>query len=220
MEIIDCEQGSGEWLRARLGLPTASCFGQIVKQDMTPRTGDMPNSYMAQLIAERLMGEAAMVDFTSFATERGEILEAEAWPWYELETGCDVERVGLVKTKLNTGDFGYSPDGLVYEGGRAVGAIEVKCPEALSKSASYVKMLWGDDEAAAKPYLAQCLGGILIAGLDWLDLVCYHPHPKLKNRIVRLSADAYGDELDALALSLSKFNQALTAREEALRCFG
>src|SRR5258708_28979237 len=54
VRIIDCEQGSVERFRARLGIPTASQFGKIV----TRKTGQLSKSstvYAYKLISEKLL---------------------------------------------------------------------------------------------------------------------------------------------------------------------
>jgi len=51
MHIINLEQGSDEWLKARLGKPTASRFGDII----TPDKGDKSKTYTTYLY--ELLGE-------------------------------------------------------------------------------------------------------------------------------------------------------------------
>ncbi len=51
MIVVDCVQGSDEWKRARLGVPTASRFDDI----LTPKTFKIAAGrvdYMHELIAE------------------------------------------------------------------------------------------------------------------------------------------------------------------------
>ena len=94
MKTLDLEQGSTEWMMARLGIPTASRFDRL----LTPKTrkpSASRDSYRAELVAEYLMGQP--LDWgTSAWMERGTELEDEARRWYEMDRGVDVEQVGLV----------------------------------------------------------------------------------------------------------------------------
>ena len=76
MEIIDCEQGSADWFRARLGLPTASEF-QTVLPGSDARTKKRRQTYMDKLAGELITGEP-MENYTNAYMERGKLLEDEA----------------------------------------------------------------------------------------------------------------------------------------------
>ena len=56
MKIIPVQQNSLEWLVARSGLPTASEFDNLISPKFEPRKGQMPESYLAQKLAERWIG--------------------------------------------------------------------------------------------------------------------------------------------------------------------
>ena len=121
MRIIECVQGSEAWHMARLGIPTASNFGKIV----TPAgaLSKQADAYLHRLVAERLLGRP--VDETDAAwMERGQVMEAEAIAFFELQRGVDVRRVGFVTT--DDGVAGCSPDGLVGDDS----GLELKCPSA------------------------------------------------------------------------------------------
>ena len=51
---LDCEQGSEEWLAARLGIPTATGFENIVTATGKKSTSYI--KYMAELIEESILG--------------------------------------------------------------------------------------------------------------------------------------------------------------------
>jgi hypothetical protein len=55
-KIYRCEQGSMDWYRLRMGIPTASQFHKIV----TPggKLSEQRHAYMYRLIAERLLMES------------------------------------------------------------------------------------------------------------------------------------------------------------------
>lgn len=163
MIVHDVAQGSGAWLDARAGIPTASCFGRIVTPSLTARTGQTPQSYMDRLLAERWLGHPVGDDGTGYLMDRGSILESEAIPWYEMRYDCRVRRVGFVTT--DDGRLGCSPDGLVGDSG----GIEIKCPGP-QKHMSNLRCDGVPDE-----YMPQVLGVMWICGLAWLDWVSYHP---------------------------------------------
>jgi len=73
VEIIDCVQGSPEWFQARLGIPTASCFSQVLAKG----EGKVRATYMRRLAGEIITGQSAET-FKSEAMERGNQMEAEA----------------------------------------------------------------------------------------------------------------------------------------------
>ena len=55
MIVLNCKQGSDEWIQARLGIPTASQFHRII----TPKTmkpAASAEGYIDQLVAEYLLG--------------------------------------------------------------------------------------------------------------------------------------------------------------------
>ena len=56
MIILDHEQGSPEWLAARLGKPSASMFSKLITA--TGKPSSSADGYINQLIAERLRGQS------------------------------------------------------------------------------------------------------------------------------------------------------------------
>src|SRR3990172_12140840 len=76
MILHDVVQGTPEWLRARIGIPTASNFDEI----LTPAKGDYSASaamYENQIVAEIFSGES-QEDFGGTTwTERGKEYEPE-----------------------------------------------------------------------------------------------------------------------------------------------
>lgn len=125
MKIIDVKQGSEEWLYARAGVVTASEMKNILTAKGEPRkaNSDMVQSYLAKKLAEKWTG-APLPDLWGGHGEmlQGSILESQARPWYEFESGNEVKTVGFITT--DDGRVGCSPDGLI---GDKCG-IEIKCP--------------------------------------------------------------------------------------------
>lgn len=159
MKIIECQQGSPEWVAARLGIVTASELDALISPLWKVRTGDGPQTYLATKIAERWRG-APIQDFHGGAMEQGAMLEEEARAWYELDQSKTVKQVGFITT--DDGKMGCSPDGLMDDGG-----IEIKCP----MPHTHVGYLL-DGELPAK-YRAQVYGSLLVTGLPRWRFMSY-----------------------------------------------
>ena len=161
MKILDFEQGSEEWFKARLGIPTASRFKDIV----TPSKGDKSKSYksyMYELIAEKLTNEKE--DF--FKTEwmqRGNEVEPLARASYEFIHEVKVKEVGIILNDAQT--IGASPDGLIGD----IGGIEIKCP----KPSTMVKYMINGN--LPLEYKTQVMGSLWISEREWWDFLAFHP---------------------------------------------
>ena len=119
MRIDQNEQGSPEWLAARLGIPSASMFAKIVTtKGIWSASAD---AYINQLVAERLTGEREEV-FQSHHMLRGTELEPDARDLYSLISDAEVTEVGFCLH--DTLSAGCSPDGLIGE----EGGLEIKAP--------------------------------------------------------------------------------------------
>ena len=171
MIVLNCKQGSDEWVQARLGIPTASQFHRII----TPKTmkpAASAEGYIDQLVAEYLLGEQLDDSPTDFM-QRGNILEEEAVRWYEFNHQCDTIPVGLILRDDRM--VGCSPDRLVGENG----GLEIKCPMPKNHVGYLLHGLSQD-------YRCQIQGGLWLSGRDWWDFVSYHPTlPKFEARIDR-----------------------------------
>jgi len=117
-------QGSEEWLRARLGIITASQVGKLV----TPKTKKIANNddsrgIVYEKLAERITGRSDDF-FHSKYMDIGNNFEPFARDLYS-EKLAPVREVGFIVRDFGDFKIGYSPDGLVDEG---EGLIEIKCP--------------------------------------------------------------------------------------------
>jgi hypothetical protein len=160
MKIIDCEQGSVEWYRARIGIPTASEFHQIV----TPAKGLLSKystKYAYRLIAERLLNRPMESVEGQTWMERGKELEPKAAAQYEFVHEVELQRVGFCTT--DDGMLGASPDRIVK--GRAAG-VEIKCPSP-AVHIGYLLDGPGDD------YRPQVQGQLMVCEFDYVDFYAY-----------------------------------------------
>ncbi len=163
MKIIDCEQGSPEWLHARLGIPTASQFHRII----TAAKGELSKSarkYAHELVAETLLGRPLEpVPVISQAMLRGKQLEPMAVRQYEFTNDTETRAVGFVTT--DCGRLGCSPDRLIV-GARA--GLEVKCQLDGNHVATLI-------DGPGEDYKQQVQGCLAICEADYWDLYAYHP---------------------------------------------
>lgn len=156
----ELEQGSAQWFAVRAGLPTASCFSDILAKG----EGKTRRTYMRKLAAEIITGEAGE-SYKSFEMERGQAMEHQARDLYAFVNDAPLERVGFV---LNDG-VGWSPDSII----NADGGVEIKTQRADLLIETLLK-----DEFPSE-HRAQCQGGLWVGEREWLDLVVYWPRMPL-----------------------------------------
>jgi hypothetical protein len=197
LEIIECEQGSEEWFRARLGIPTASMFGAILAKG----EGKTRAAYLRKLAAE-IITEEPGEQFTTPAMERGKQMEAEARAFYAFDADMNLTQAGFVR---NHG-AGWSPDSLIA----GDGALEIKTQRADLLIETILK---GEFPSEHK---AQCQGGLWIGEREWIDLCIYWP--KMPPFVKR----AYRDELyiKTLVFEVARFRDDLDDMVLAIRKFG
>jgi hypothetical protein len=103
MQIITCDQGSPEWIKARLGIPTASEFHTVMASGRGGAESKTRKTYMLKLVGEILTGEQ-MEGYTNHHMERGKVMEDEARNLYAFMHDVTPECVGFIrngdKTKL------------------------------------------------------------------------------------------------------------------------
>lgn len=158
---LDCEQGSEEWLSARLGIPTATGFENIVTA--TGKKSASYIKYMAELIEESILGGGDT--FKSGFMERGNQLEPQARAAYEFLTGNDVIQVGGVYLNENR-DVMVSPDGLIPSLKKA---LEIKCP----KMSTHIRYLL--EGGVPAEYVIQVQANLWVTGYETWDFVSYCP---------------------------------------------
>jgi len=204
MIILDCEQYSDEWWAARLGVPTASQFSNIVKTNGTP--SDSATKYMYRLATEQIT-QVSTDSFQSAAMERGHEMENHARTLFEMRYDIEVKQVGLV-FRDEQRKYACSPDGLLDDAG-----LEIFCPE----SPNLVACLLNPEKALANAKkFQQIQGSMLITGFDTWHFVVYYPGmPALFQVIERDDAfcSKLEKELDSFALELSMTIKKIRAME-------
>lgn len=167
---LDVEQGSPEWVAARLGIPTASQFHRLI----TPKTrkaSSQSAGYRNELLAEWLFGLPADAAKSGYMDRGGE-LEADAAAWYEMRNDCDTRKLGFALRDDRR--VGCSPDRMVGDRG----GLEIKCRSA----PIHIGYLLGDADEA----YCQVQGCMWVCEREWWDFLAYHPlMPAYSARIER-----------------------------------
>jgi len=173
MKIIECLQGSPEWLESRRGIPTSSNFDKIITNAGKPST--QRKKYLFKLAGE-YVSETIEESYQSAAMLRGCVMEIFAKQLYQIMEGVETKDVGFCITEGEY-KYGASPDALVEERG----LLEVKCPSL----AVHVEYLLKDTLPIA--YFMQIQGQLLVTGREWVDFFSYYP--TLKPLLIRVHRD-------------------------------
>ncbi len=206
------EQGSDEWLQARVGKVTASRVSDAITKTKTGWGASRAN-YMAELIAERLTGRPAE-KFTNAAMQWGTETEPQARAAYEFFQDESVVQVGLVPHP-SIKDSAASPDGYVGEDG----LVEIKCPN----TATHIETVLGG--SVPSKYETQMQWQMACTGRKWCDFVSYDPRlpANLALFVARVNRDDskikeleslvtdFLGELDAKVAALTALNQEKAA---------
>jgi hypothetical protein len=198
MQIIECDQGSEAWFRARMGIPTASEFHTVMAKGKGGEPSKTRRTYMLKLAGEVLTGEP-MDSFSNGHTERGKEMEPDARNLYAFMRDCEPQLVGFIRS----GQKGCSPDSLV--GANGMCEIKTKLPHL------QVDCLLND--RVPPEHKAQCQGALWVAEREWIDFVSYWPGLPLF--VTREHRDE--EYIAKLAAAVDEFNDELAAVVEQVR---
>lgn len=210
MKFIECQQGTPEWLHARAGAITASCFSEaisVLQRDGAKRKKGEPTAaaekYAGDVAIERISGKPYGEPPKAWVLNRGHEMEVLARAAYETRSGMLAMESGICKTDDDW--FGYSTDGLVADDG----LIEIKCPIASDK---IIEMLETGD---ISEYRHQMQGGMWITGRKWCDFIMYVPDLESVGRDLFVKRVHRDDEfIDDMVEKLMAF-RATVERTEA-----
>ncbi len=197
------EQRSPEWFAARAGKVTASRVADIVAKTKTGYAASRAN-YMAQLICERMIGQA-QEGFSSSAMQWGTDTEPLARSAYEMEKDVFVTEVGMINHPTIE-MAGASPDGLVGDDG----LVEIKCPN----TATHIDNLLNNKAPAN--YVIQMQWQMACTGRQWCDFVSFDPRmpEDLQMMVVRVQRDE--KQIATLEAEVIKFLDELQQKVDQL----
>jgi YqaJ-like recombinase protein len=162
MKVFNVEQGSGEWLSIRLGIPTASMFHCILTPKKLQFSGQA-RGYAFRLVAEKLLNESLdSLDFIEHV-QRGKDLEPMAIKAFEFAEEVKTNPVGFITT--DDMRAGATPDRLIV--GEAA-ALECKCP-APHTHLEYLVDGFGTD------YIIQAQGQAYVGEFEYVARYSFHP---------------------------------------------
>lgn len=159
-----------EWRAQRCGMLTASRAVDVCKRGAKGNKLSGYETYMNELIAERLTGEPTP-SFCTSAMQWGIDHEDDAAKAYEIKTGNMVTGDGKTFVKHPTIEgLGASPDRFVGEDG----IVEIKCPAC----GTHLERL--RNREIPEQYKWQILTQLIVTGRKWCDYVDYDPRFRSK----------------------------------------
>ncbi|KAL4512609.1 hypothetical protein ABPG72_020446 [Tetrahymena utriculariae] len=180
---VQCEQLSKEWHLQRKCRITASNYGNIVKSAQYQRN---------KIVQDQLYPKFFGNDATRYGNEN-ESAARDKYVELKKEDRYEVKEFGL----LIHPDYIWiagSPDGIVYQDGKKMGCIEIKCPYKIKddEKISYQKLDFLKKEEGqiklkdSHAYYYQCQGIMKLSKVDWCDFIIY---TKLDILVVRVEYD-------------------------------
>lgn len=191
--IIQCEQRSDEWRKARLGRLTGSRAGDMLAKIKSGEAAARRDLRL-QLALERITGEAQEDDYVSKEMQRGIDLEATVVGEYEALTGSIIEKTGFISEDDKL--VGCSLDGYVDN---LTGIVEIKVP----KSATHLKYLRSKE--VPSDYYAQCLHNIWMTGAKWCDFISFDDRFPLDLQLHIVRMPRIEKDITAYALAVELF---------------
>lgn len=192
MIIIDTiEQGSEEWIKEKLGIPSASNASQIISGDGKKST--QRKGYLYTLAAESITKMRAD-SYKSAAMEVGNEREEESRTLFEMVKDVEVEQVGMIY-KDEKKEFLCSPDGII----KRIEGLELK--NVLPKT--QVKYLLSGK--LPPEYFVQVQSSLYVTGFKVWHFCSYSP--SLRPLIIKVERDE--DFIKKLEAELKSFTEEL-----------
>jgi putative phage-type endonuclease len=195
-EIARFDQGSPEWLRAKLGVISASNISKVLAK----KGSDTRNGYMMELVGQIATKE--MDEFNGKALEWGKVNETAARAAYEFETGNSVTEVGFIYSENKR--CGASPDGIIENLNKG---LEIKNPFTARVHTDFLA-----NDKIKPEYVLQCQFSMWVTGLEQWDFCSFHAKfkaPGTMLKIVTLERDPetmarFDDEVNGFIYEMDK----------------
>lgn len=189
INLKETKQGSEEWLKAKLGVISASNASKVVaKKDSETR-----NTYMCELVAQVCTGEQE--ELNNKYVDWGKAYEAPARSSYEFQESLIIKEVPFVFLDSSFRE-GCSPDGIIESLNRG---IEIKCP---FNAVHFIKFLV--DDKIKPEYVWQYQYQMRVMGCDTFDFVQYYPNMK-KNQLKVLTVERDEEKQKTLSDAVPQF---------------
>jgi hypothetical protein len=165
VKIVDCEQYSDQWWKARCGKPSASSAKKLVTSTGAPSKQmkdfaiDLANAMFAGREVDPWEGNSA--------TQRGTELEPEARMAYELIAGVEVEEVGMFTDDMD--QYIASPDGVIGSDG----LLEIK--NLTAKNHTKALLYYAKHRKVPTDYVPQLQMQLLVSEREYVDIFFHHP---------------------------------------------
>lgn len=160
--VIDCEQRSEAWFKARCGRLTGSHAGDLLSNGRGGKESAARRDLRALVLSERLTGVQLEADFDSRALKHGREREPAARGAWEAETGLLIQSTGFISAVDHM--VGCSLDGHV---GDFEGVLELKCPN----SRQHLAYLRG--KAVPEDYIDQLRHNVWLTGAKWGEFASF-----------------------------------------------
>lgn len=168
LDVFDFEQNSPEWIAARLGVPTASAFADVLAKG----EGKTRGKYLRVLAGEILTGDPNPDRYENDNMKRGHAMEDDARALYAFQFDADPVPVGFMRR----GRVGASPDRLIGDDGLL--EVKTKFPHLL------LDVL--ERDRLPPEHVAQVQGQLWVSGREWCDFIAYWPKmPLFCTRVYR-----------------------------------
>jgi putative phage-type endonuclease len=205
--IIEAEQRSEDWFKARAGRITGSKAECILAKGKGGAEAVTRRDYRAQLACERITGIPDLGGYINADMQRGIDLEPEALSAYEAKTGEIVRQTGFLQH--NSYLAGCSLDGDIDD---FRGIVEVKCP----RSAIHLSY-WREPSVFERQYAAQVMHNLWITGAEYCDLVSYDNRVPASLRVFRRRVQASTMFIPEYEKDALRFLAEVTIEEREIR---
>ena len=158
----DLEQGSPEWLAARLGLMTASEMNLVLTPTLKASNNEKTRAHVFEIAAQRIT-DWTEPTYIGDAMLRGHADEITARDIYT-DKEAPVEEMGFITRDFGDFTLGYSPDGA-----GVLGSFGIECKSRVQKH--HIKTVIENE--APTEHMLQMQTGMLITGWDYIDYISF-----------------------------------------------
>lgn len=204
MNALKLEQGSQEWLKARLGVITASCAYDLLPSKKGGGFKQARQTYMNELIAEVCTGTCE--ELSAKPLEWGKVNEIAARAAYQFEANEVIQDGGFIYGHDKR--VGCSPDGLIV--GKNKG-LELKCPYSSRTHIDFIL-----DGKIKDEYLTQCQWSMWVAGFDEWAFASFDP--RMKKQMIHVQI--IERDLEMMTLFNEIVPQFISEMDEKLKKIG